>query len=85
MASTRVFLKCGCVAHAERILADGLRVPSCIVHDCDEPAPMPNIEGRKAKCVYGGAEVPSSFDLAFFEYKPSENFDRYYCGCYGWD
>lgn len=31
------------------------------------------------------SEAPSSTSLAFFEHKPSEPFDRYYCGCFGWD
>lgn len=76
------------------------------------------LEGRKAKCVYGNhAPLDSSLELAFFEYtgpgsRESENictcgyhkvahdkhfrctnfvpkgpseFDRYYCGCEGWD
>lgn len=29
--------------------------------------------------------VDSSWDLAFFQHKPNEEYDEYYCGCYGWD
>jgi hypothetical protein len=30
-------------------------------------------------------EEPSSSNLAFFEYRPNEEYDRFYCGCFGWD
>lgn len=30
-------------------------------------------------------EAPSSFDLAFFEYRPAHAHDVFYCGCWGWD
>lgn len=29
--------------------------------------------------------VDSSPRLAFFEHRPDEEFDKYYCGCWGWD
>jgi len=120
--------------------------PSCVVHDCMEVAETkPDLTGRQAKCTYrhdgpkrpgshqqpGPSPVPSSYDLAFFEYcgpgsrqaieycvcgylkvahdkdggrcpsgqtltgergaggmfqaqGPLE-YDRFYCGCFGWD
>jgi hypothetical protein len=51
----------------------------------------PQLQGRKAQCVYGGkeghpgSEVDSSTRLAFFEHRPNEATDRYYCGCFGWN
>lgn len=61
----------------------------------------PSLEGRKARCAYrtpgrygaqGGAMEggfhgvkPSSSNLPFFEHKPNEAYDEYYCGCFGWD
>jgi hypothetical protein len=33
----------------------------------------------------GHSVAPSSSKLPFFEHKPNEPMDRYYCGCYGWD
>ena len=43
-------------------------------------------------CDYGGqrgtfcyCEKPSSAKLPFFEHVPSKEFDRFYCGCMGWD
>lgn len=81
-------MKCGHSANATT--ADGK--PACAI--CvgirpgaeeidDRPA---DLTGRSARCVYGPhGEQPSSYELAFFEHRPSEPQDRYYCGCYGWD
>jgi hypothetical protein len=53
-----------------------------------------DLTGRMAKCHYksgrdgkahANGPVASSFSLAFFEYKPDQEFDTYYCGCWGWD
>ena len=62
---------------------------------------QPNLEGRKAKCCYSHSSpsnpfkensfdrlvdtVPSSLKLPFFEYKPDQEYDKFYCGCWGWD
>ncbi len=78
-----VLMRCGCRGSAE---FDGKLC--CAVH-FPAPASMtiaepPNLEGRKARCN-GVAEVDSSTDLAFFVYQPQKPFDRYYCGCRGWD
>lgn len=60
----------------------------------------PDLTGRRARCGYrvqgkslkpepAGAHdpdgVPSSADLWFFEYRPNEPFDSFYCGCHGTD
>ncbi len=37
---------------------------------------------RGERCM---CEVDSDPSLAFFEHKPDEDYDRYYCGCWGWD
>ena len=37
----------------------------------------------KPTCECGS--IPSSFDLAFFSYKPDKEQDSFYCGCFGWD
>lgn len=36
--------------------------------------------GRRCKC-----EQPSNTNLPFFKHKPNEPFDKFYCGCWGWD
>jgi hypothetical protein len=47
--------------------------------------PTAGLEGRKAKCVYCGSIVDSSWNLPFFEYKPNDKYDSFYDGCYGWE
>lgn len=70
--------------------------PACAICDCTTVAAKPDLTGRLAFCSYsrgrGGSlppehrtGVPSSTDLAFFEYQPDKEHDRYYCGCLGWD
>jgi hypothetical protein len=46
---------------------------------------LPDLKGRKAKCDYCKRIKESSFDLPFFEHKPNDKYDSYYCGCRGWD
>jgi len=49
---------------------------------------QPNLEGRMMICHYkpsGHADCPSDTSGAFFEYRPNEATDTFYCGCKGWD
>lgn len=78
--------------------ADPAGHPSCVIcapkdEACAIAAGI-DLTGRVAVCAYyprGGRyhkcpePVPSSTALAFFEHKPGEARDRYYCGCFGWD
>lgn len=48
--------------------------------------------GGGNECNYGQdrapictCEQPSSSQLPFFEHKAAEPFDKFYCGCHGWD
>lgn len=82
--SDRQLMKCGCVAQAVRTSEGGVTIdppiPVCITHDCTEVAPeRPSLDGRVARCSYShdrpsrqqriaASPVPSSWDLAFFEY-----------------
>ena len=43
------------------------------------------LEGRKAKCPECGKVESSHWGLPFFQYRPEEEFDQYYCGCRGWE
>lgn len=60
----------------------------------------PVLKGREAICTHAderhldqshGKEravtkvVKSEVGLPFFKYLPDEPYDRYYCGCWGWD
>lgn len=33
----------------------------------------------------GPAEKASNWNLPFFSYKPDQEKDEFYCGCWGWD
>ena len=82
----RVLMKCG---HTSQSEVDGN--PVCVI--CFGITPkaieieenLPNLEGREAKCSFCGKTVKSSLDLAFFEHRPDDETDGYYCGCIGWD
>ena len=78
-------MKCGCVNNA----VTGEGKPACAIHSCTtiefKCEGKKGLEGRKAKCSYGDSIVDSSWNLAFFQHKPNEEYDEYYCGCYGWD
>lgn len=38
--------------------------------------------GHHAICTCSASSSPS---LPFFEYLPDKPYDKYYCGCWGWD
>ena len=79
-------MECGCVAQG---ISAGK--PVCVIHlglvkGADQPVMPPDLSERTARCSYGKhSVVASSLDLAFFEYLPDEEQDKYYCGCWGWD
>lgn len=76
-----VLMKCGHTANAE---SNGK--PCCVICNCFEiEENKPDLTGRKAICHDCGKKRDSSYDLPFFEYKPNEPYDEYYCGCMGWD
>lgn len=75
------FMKCGHTANSKT--SSGR--PYCVICNCDTVAEAkPDLTGRKAKCGWCGKETTSDFNLPFFEYKPNEEYDEYYCGCEGW-
>lgn len=48
---------------------------------CYQCAKRYRTEGKRTcKC-----ERDSSTNLAFFEHRPDEKYDQFYCGCHGWD
>lgn len=92
-------MKCGHAAQGT-MQADGAPVcVICfgITRDAEivDDAP-PSLEGRLMRCSYMRGKngrpcaartnpVPSSATAAFFSHKPSEEYDTFYCGCWGWD
>jgi hypothetical protein len=80
-----VLMKCGHTAQGIERLT---QKPICIICMCNQPAEQkPDLTGRKARCICYKckSEVDSSFQLPFFEYRSSNKYDSYYCGCCGWD
>jgi len=84
---TNVLMKCGCRANA--VDPDTQR-PVCVIHLglCAEAvmvAEAPNLEGRIAKCSDCSTIDKSSLSMPFFEHRPNQEMDQYYCGCRGWN
>lgn len=86
---TPVMLACGHASNA--VGADG--APACAIcvgihQDARTVVPEPDLTGRVAHCSYFSScrhEQPSRMTLPFFEHQPDRPYDRYYCGCWGWD
>lgn len=68
-------MKCGHSAQATKEV-DGKRVPVCVIcvgtvpsaEEVVELSDLPNLDDRLARCLCGET-IPSSFDLAFFEFR----------------
>ena len=86
-------LACGHAANAVKTATKGVKhdpIPCCAICSVTELAKeQPSLAGRTAKCAYKRvckSEQPSDPEkLAFFEHKPNEPYDVFYCGCQGWD
>ena len=83
-----VMMECGHAANA----VNGAGEPSCAICALIRPGASvvaktpPDLTGRTARCgCRCGSKQPSSPKLAFFEHRPNEQTDLYYCGCMGWD
>lgn len=80
-------MKCGHAANAH----DAQGNPCCAIcigfkPEATQVAETPNLQGRTARCSYTcNSSQPSSTDLAFFQHRPTMEYDLYYCGCRGWD
>jgi len=80
-------MECGHAANA----IDGQGEPVCVICALIRDGwnrvadPQPDLSGRQARCAMCGKVAPSDSGLAFFEYRPDEELDLYYCGCGGWD
>jgi len=81
-----VMMKCGCVATGT---CKGN--PVCVTHiglvpEAEEVAETPDLTGRTARCAMALMPIsPPIISLPFFVHRPKEQFDEYYCGCYGWN
>ncbi len=88
MAKKYYLMKCGHVANMKDLYDN----PICgLCHELNDDAykvekecvGSTELKGRKAKCIYGDSETKSKWNLPLFRYCPDEEFDEYYCGCYG--
>ncbi len=83
----QVLMKCGHVANS---LYGKDNQPCCLIcapkpEAFEKITVLPNLIGRKAKCSDCDNIVDSNWYLPFFEYRPNEEYDKYYCGCFGWN
>lgn len=44
-----------------------------------------DLKGREAGCYYCKHTTESRWDLPFFQHNANKPYDKYYCGCRGWD
>lgn len=91
-----VMMKCGHTAQGKSAVTNE---PVCVICVGIHPGAKivddspPDLDGRDATCFYHtrkdgkpcNSKQPSSLDLAFFEHRPRQATDLYYCGCWGWD
>jgi len=81
-----VMMKCGHTANANQAgkpvcaICYGIRPGANEVEN-----ELPSLDGRTACCPDCGKKTTSNFNLPFFSYQPNQQYDSYYCGCYGWD
>ena len=91
-----ILMKCGHTANATQ--PDGQ--PSCAICAGIHPdayviedRPV-ELRGRRSRCTYYHNvgrkgkkckdECDSSLALPFFTHQPDNEFDKHYCGCWGW-
>jgi len=82
-------MKCGHRAQGYRT-SPGEKIPACVIcagitPDAYIVVPEPNLSERKARCSTCSCEKASTANLAFFEYRPDQEHDWFYCGCRGWN
>lgn len=86
-------MACGCRANGYMTAHLGVKydppLPCCVVHGVIQQIEEPDLTGRIARCSCGKTTPSDSTEqwtsLPFFEHRPDQEFDSYYCGCRGWD
>jgi hypothetical protein len=77
---------CGCIELAPEAPNLTGRIAKCAYREC-----RVNLLRRRGSSGYGAiggdgrSFAPSSPNLPFFEHKPDQPHDTFYCGCLGWD
>lgn len=85
-------MACGHAANATNVKTGQPACAICVgIHAGAETvaASPPDLLGRHARCIgcrnVTPSDAPSSLSLPFFQYHPEQDFDAFYCGCFGWD
>jgi len=83
---TESLMRCG---HSSNAVTDQGK-PCCAIcaginDGYDVSATTPDLAGRTSRCLSCKRHLPSSLELPFFEYRPTQNWDSHYCGCRGWN
>lgn len=77
-------MKCGHAANGE---SGGL--PCCVIcsgsDGWNQIVDTPDLSSRETICYDCDKIVPSDKAVAFFKYRPDEEYDTHYDGCRGWD
>ena len=92
---SKPMMKCGHAANATSHGSPVCAICAGLTLDAEIIVDTPDLTGRQARCGCGRL-VSSSVDLAFFEYlgpgsgsavktRGPQQYDRFYCGCRGWD
>ncbi len=79
-----ISMSCGCTASGTLSINGSPALVGCGLHGCTEVVDAPALTGRTATCC-SKEPVPSEPTLPFFEHRPKDKRDRYYCGHGGWD
>jgi len=67
---------------------DGGELNELDEHICDKCRKNVSHNVRMAMCAYGCKDSIKPSDskfLPFFEAQPDREYDKYYCGCWGWE
>ena len=63
-------MSCGCAANAQRRLAiTGEQIPCCMIHDCTDVVPAPDLTERQARCGCGKLVASDPDKAAFYEFR----------------
>lgn len=77
-----IMMKCGCAANAKRVMPDGSRAPSCLIHDCIEVDDAPvDVSARRARCTYFGLSCRPMGDRGGAECDDCRKTLRCKCEC----
>ena len=88
-------MKCGHTANATQQIPNNDNSGKISIHCCviccgivkgnNIVQDKPDLSGRKSQCSSCKGITDSKWTLPFFEYRPKDEYDGHYDGCFGWD